>query len=133
MPKASIETSKNIQPNSREMTAANVKIYQKEVAEFSKYVKILESFFHNAASAEQMNEFNKFPLNELTEAGENLATNAFNKIISKRNLNTNFENMDRFKLIFIVAQNWLVERFVKIHDDKTIDYSQSALFPKKKN
>ena len=38
------------------MTAANVKIYQREVAEFAKYVKILESFFHNAASAEQMNE-----------------------------------------------------------------------------
>ena len=45
MPKASLETSKNIQPNSREMTAANVKIYQREVAEFSNYVKILESFF----------------------------------------------------------------------------------------
>jgi hypothetical protein len=74
-----------------------------------------------------MNEFNKFSLNELTEAGGYLATNLFNKIISKRDLNTNFENMDRFKLIFIVAQNWLVERFVKLHDDKTIDYSQSTL------
>ena len=100
MPKASLKTPKNIQ---REITAANVKIYQREVLEFSKYVKILDSFFHNAASAEQRNEFNKFPLNELTEAGGYLATNAFNKIISKRDLNTNFENMDRFKLIFIVA------------------------------
>jgi hypothetical protein len=133
MPKASLETSKNIKSNSREMTAANVvKIYQREVAEFSKYVKILESFFHNAASAEQMNEFNNFPLNELTEPDGYLATNAFNQIISKRDLDTNFVNNDRFKLIFIVAQNWLVERYVKIHDDKTIDYSQSALFPKKK-
>ena len=60
MPKASLETSKNIKPNSREMTAANVKIYKREVVEFSKYVKILESFFHNAASAEQMNDFSKF-------------------------------------------------------------------------
>ena len=50
MPKASLETSK-----SRELTAANVKIYQREVAEFSNYVKILESFFSlNAASEEQM-------------------------------------------------------------------------------
>ena len=130
MPKASLEISK---PNSREMTAANVKIYQREVAEFSKYVRILESFFHNAASAEQMNELNKFPLNELTEPSGYLATNSFNKIISKRDLNTNFENMDRFKLIFIVAQNWLVERYVKLHDDKTIPHSQSALFPKKKS
>ena len=80
MPKASLETSKNIQPNSREMTAANVKIYQREFAEFSNYVKILESFFHNAASAEQMNEFNKFPLNELTEAGGYLATNSFKNL-----------------------------------------------------
>jgi hypothetical protein len=40
---------KNIQPDSREMTAANVKIYQREVAELSKYVKIPESFFHNAS------------------------------------------------------------------------------------
>ena len=115
------------------MTAANVKIYQREVAEFSKYVRILESFLHNAASAEQMNELNKFPLNELTEPSGYLATNSFNKIISKRDLNTNFENMDRFKLIFIVAQNWLVERYVKLHDDKTIPHSQSALFPKKKS
>ena len=115
------------------MTAANVKIYQREVAEFSKYVKILESFFHNVASAEQMNDFNKFPLNEVTEASGYLATNSFNKIISKRDLNANFENMDRFKFIFIVTQNWLVERFVKLHDDKTIDYSQSALFHKKKS
>jgi len=130
MPKASLEISK---PNSREMTAANVKIYQREVAEFSKYVRILESFFHNAASAEQMNELNKFPLNELTELSGYLATNSFNKIISKRDLNTNFENMDRFRLIFIVAQNWLVERYVKLHDDKTIPHSQSALFPKKKS
>ena len=87
MPKASLQTSKNIQ---REITAA----------------KILDSFFHNAASAEQRNEFNKFPLNELTEAGGFLATNSFNQNISKRDLN-NFEKMDRFKLIFIVAQNWL--------------------------
>ena len=129
MPKASLETSK-----SRELTAANVKIYQREVAEFSNYIKILESFFSlNAASEEQMNEFNKFPLNEVIEAGGYLATNSFNKIISKRDLNANFENMDRFKFIFIVAQNWLVERFVKLHDDKTIDYSQSALFHKKKS
>jgi hypothetical protein len=78
MPKASLETSKNIQ---REMTAANVKIYQREVAEFSKYVKILESFFHNAASTEQMIEFNKFPLNELTEPDGYLTINAFNKKI----------------------------------------------------
>ena len=104
MPKASLETSKNIQPNSREMTAANVKIYQREVAEFSKYVRILESFLHNAASAEQINKLNKFPLNELTEPSGYLATNSFNKIISKRDLNANFENMDRFKFIFIVAQ-----------------------------
>ena len=41
--------------------------------------------------------------------------------------------MDRVKLIFITAQNWLVERYVKIHDDKTIAYSQSALFQKKKS
>jgi hypothetical protein len=60
-----------------------------------------------------MNEFNKFPLNELTEAGGYLATNSFNKIISKIDLNTNFENMDRFKLIFIVAQNWLVESKIR--------------------
>ncbi len=129
MPKASLKTPKNIQ---REITAANVKIYQREVLEFSKYVKILDSFFHNAADAEQMNAFNKFPLIELTEPSGYLATNSFNKIISKRDLN-NFENMDRVKLIFITAQNWLVERYVKIHDDKTIDYSQSALFHKKKS
>ena len=28
--------------------------------------------------------------------------------------------MDRFKLKFIVAQNWLVERFVKLHNDKPL-------------
>ena len=127
MPKASLETSK-----SRELTAANVKIYQREAAEFStKYIKILESFFHNAASAEQMNEFNNFPLNELTEPDGYLATNAFNQIISKRDLDTNFVNNDRFKLIFIVAQNWLVERYVKLHDDKTIPHSQKCPVPKK--
>jgi len=72
MPKASLKTPKNIQ---REITAANVKIYQREVLEFSKYVKILDSFFHNAADAEQMNAFNKFPLIELTEPSGYLATN----------------------------------------------------------
>jgi hypothetical protein len=80
-----------------------------------------------------MNKFNKFPLNELTEPSGYLATNAFNKINSTRDLNINFQNMDRFNLIFIVAQNWLVERYVKLHDDKTIPHSQSALFPKKKS
>ena len=40
-------------------------------------------FFPVAASAEQMNEFNKFPLNEVTEAGGYLATNSFNKILIK--------------------------------------------------
>ena len=128
MPKASLKTPKNIQ---REITAANVKIYQREVLEFSKYVKILDSFFHNAADAEQMNAFNKFPLDDLTEAGGYLVRNSFNKPISKRE--NNFENMDRVKLIFITAQNWLVERYVKIHDDKNIAYSQSALFQKKKS
>ena len=128
MPKASLKTPNNIQ---REITAANVKIYQREVLEFSKYVKILDSFFHNAADAEQMNEFNKFPLNDLTEAGGYLVRNSFNQPISRREFN--FENMDRVKLIFITAQNWLVERYVKIHDDKTINYSQSALFHKKKS
>jgi hypothetical protein len=62
MPKDSSKTSKNIKPNLKEKTATNVNIYQREVAEFSKYVKILDSFFHNVSNAEQMKEFNKFSL-----------------------------------------------------------------------
>jgi hypothetical protein len=38
------------------------------------------------------------------------------------------QDIDRRKFLFILALNWLVARFVKLNDDKEIEYSQSALF-----
>ena len=41
---------------------------------------------------------------------------------------TKIQDIHGRKFLLILALNWLVARFVKLNDDKEIEYSQSALF-----
>ncbi len=59
-----------------------------------------------------------FVVNDQKNGGVRLSYSEYTKI----------QDIDRRKFLFILALDWLVERFVKLNDDKEIEYSQSALF-----
>ena len=99
------------------------------VTEFSEYLSILESFLENIDRPRNSRALNQFDLHRITgeetfvvndqkNGGTRLSHSECAKI----------QDIDRRRFLFILALNWLVARFVKLNDDKEIEYSQSALF-----
>ena len=98
------------------------------VTEFSEYLSIFESFLENIDRPRDERTLNLFDLHRIT--GQEI----FVVNDNQRDIRLSFQacakiqDMDRRKFLFILALNWLVARFVKLNDDKEIEYSQSALF-----
>ena len=127
--------SKKQQPSSQSVTDNHKNLSRLEhlVREFSEYLSILESFLENIDRPKNLYALNKFDLHRIT--GEEVFVVADNKEGSRKKgvrlsyqACTEIQDIDRRKFLFILALNWLVARFVKLNDDKEIEYSQNALF-----
>ena len=98
------------------------------VTEFSEYLSIFESFLENIDRPRDERKLNQLDLHRIT--GQEI----FVVNDNQRDIRLSFQacakiqDMDRRKFLFILALNWLVARFVKLNDDKEIEYSQRALF-----
>ena len=98
------------------------------VTEFSEYLSIFESFLENIDRPRSLGVLNQFDLHRIT--GQEI----FVVCDDKKGIRLSYsecaeiQDLDRRKFLFILALNWLVARFVKLNDDKEIEYSQSALF-----
>jgi hypothetical protein len=97
--------------------------------EFSEYLSILESFLENIDRPKNLYALNKFDLHRIT-GEENFVVNAQKNGGVRLSYSecAKIQDIDRRKFLFILALNWLVARFVKLNDDKEIEYSQSTLF-----
>ena len=121
--------SKKQQPSQSATDKSNLIKLEQYVTKFSEYLSILESFLENIDRPRNSRALNQFDLHRITgeetfvvndqkNGGTRLSHSECAKI----------QDIDRRRFLFILALNWLVARFVKLNDDKEIEYSQSALF-----
>ena len=121
--------SKKQQPSQSATDKLNLIKLEQYVTKFSEYLSILESFLANIDIPRNPRALNQFDLHRITgeetfvvndqkNGGTRLSHSECAKI----------QDIDRRRFLFILALNWLVARFVKLNDDKEIEYSQSALF-----
>ena len=98
------------------------------VTEFSEYLSIFESFLENIDRPRDERTLNLFDLHRITGQEIFVVNDDKRDIRLSYQACTKIQDMDRRKFLFILALNWLVARFVKLNDDKEIEYSQQALF-----
>ena len=98
------------------------------VTEFSEYLSILESFLENIDRPKSLGVLNQFDLHRITGQEIFVVCDDKKGIRLSYQACTKIQDIDRRRFLFILALNGLVARFVKLNDDKEIEYSQSALF-----
>jgi hypothetical protein len=110
-----------------------VKLLEEDTKMFCQYTKTLETFY-DIKDDPRLNEsgggFNSFDLMRFRSCnGPNplpsFVTTHSHKIISPRDCRE-IKGIERFKFIFILAQNWLAYFFVEIHDTEE-PHSQASL------
>ena len=106
----------------------NLRELENLVKEFSKYLSILESFYENIDRPRDVRLLNKFDLHRLTGEEIFVVTDDIKRVRLSYHACAAIQDIHRRKFLFILALNWLVARFVKLNDDKEIEYSQRALF-----
>jgi hypothetical protein len=106
----------------------NLRELENLVKEFSKYLSILESFYENIDRPRDVRLLNKFDLHRLTGKEIFVVTDDSKRVRLSYQACAAIQDIHRRKFLFILALNWLVARFVKLNDDKEIEYSQQALF-----
>ena len=97
------------------------------VKHYSEYIWILERFLQNIKNSKNAKALNQFSLHRLTGSKIFVVAKPLG-IISSRAKCTEIQDIYRSKFLFILALNRLVARFIKLNDDKEIEFSKSTLF-----